>query len=169
MPSIGTTAEALELLRALGAPPRLVRHHELVVEAAEVLVSGLRPLLGTRADLQRVLLGAALHDVGKINHPTEMSVPGNAHERDGEALLLARGVEPSLARFCWTDMELEDLLVAAADKLWRGKRDDGLEQRLVEALGVASGRPGWDVFSEADEVFAAVAADGDERLARSQR
>ena len=133
-------------------------------------------MLGQRTDLRRVLLGAALHDVGKINHPTEMNVPGNAHERAGEALLLERGLEPSLARFCWShaawtqaDMELEDLLVAAADKLWRGKREDGLEQRLVAALAVVSGRPAWDVFSAADEVFAAVASDGDERLARSQR
>lgn len=167
--------EAFALLAVLGAPPHLVRHHELVVEAAELLVRELRRAFPLRFDVQRVVLGAALHDVGKIKHPSEMSVPGNAHERDGEAMLLSHGVAANVARFCWThaawtqsELTLEDLLVAAADKLWRGKREAELEQRLVESIAFASGVPEWEAFSRADEIFAQVASDGDERLERSR-
>lgn len=170
-----TPEEALTLLEDLGAPPHLRRHHELVLEAAMVLVSELVRAFSLRLDAQRVLVGAALHDVGKIRHPTEMSVPGNAHEREGEAMLLARGVAPAVARFCWThaawthpEATLEDLIVAAADKLWKGKREAELEQLLVTALAASSGTPAWDAFSRADEIFSEIAADGDDRLARSR-
>lgn len=171
-----TPRDALALLALLGAPAHLVRHHELVVEAAELLIRELRRSFPVRFDAQRVLVGAALHDAGKIRHPSEMSVPGNAHEREGEAMLLAHGVAPNVARFCWThgawttsELTLEDLLVAAADKLWRGKREPELEQRLVEALSNSSGLPAWEAFSRADELFSQVAAQGDERLDRSRR
>ena len=90
-------------------------------------------------------------------------------------MLLEHGVAPNVARFCWThaawtqsEMTLEDLLVAAADKLWRGKREAELEQRLVSTIATASGVPDWEAFSQVDEIFAQVAADGDERLERSQ-
>jgi HD superfamily phosphodiesterase len=167
--------EALALLVSLGAPPHLVRHHELVVEAAELLVRKLRRAFPLRFDVQLVMVGAALHDLGKIRHPSEMSIPGNAHEREGEAMLLKHGVSANIARFCWThaawtqcEMTLEDLLVAAADKLWRGKREAELEQRLVSAIAIASAVPDWEAYSRADEIFAQVAADGDERLERSR-
>lgn len=176
---VGTTPttpeEALSLLEQLGAPARLVRHHELVVEAAELLVRSLVREFALRVDAQRVLVGAALHDVGKLQHPDELRIPGSAHERAGEALLLARGVSPAVARFCWThaawtspEVDLEDLLVATADKLWRGKRETGLEQRLVAAIAAATGVPAWETFSRADEIFGQVAAAGDERLERSR-
>ncbi len=167
--------DALALLVVLGAPPHLVRHHELVVEAAELLIRELRRSLSLRFDAQRVLVGAALHDAGKIKHPSELNVPGSAHEREGEAMLLAHGVAPNVARFCWThaawthsELTLEDLLVAAADKLWRGKREGELEQRLIAALAASAGMPAWEAFSRADEIFAQVAAEADERLDRSR-
>lgn len=170
-----TPDEAIALLQDLGAPAHLVRHHELVLEAAEVLVRELVSAFSLRVDTKRVLVGAALHDAGKIKHPGEMSVPGNRHEREGEAMLLARGVDPSIARFCWThaawlqpEMTLEDLLVATADKLWRGKRETELEQRLIAAIAATTGTAAWEVFSSADEIFTQVAAQGDERLERSR-
>lgn len=175
MSTPSTPRESLAVLHALGAPAHLVRHHELVLEAAEVLVRELVRAFSLRVDVRRVLVGAALHDVGKIKHPGEMSVAGNAHEREGEAMLLARGVAPEVARFCWThaawaqpEMQLEDLLVAAADKLWRGKRETELETRLVTAIAATTGAPAWEVFARAEEIFTEVAAEGDERLERSR-
>ncbi len=85
------------------------------------------------------------------------------------------GVELVVARFCrthttWPEEEvvLEDLLVALADELWKGKRDDELERRVCCAIEASTGRAAWDVFEGADEVFAGVAADGDLRLACSR-
>lgn len=162
-------ADALALLSSLGAAPWLVRHHELVVEAAGLLVAG---LAGVRFDRGAVVIGAALHDAGKIVHPDEMAAPGHRHEQAGRGLLLAHGVPAELARFCvthaaWQAGTLEDHLVALADKLWKGKRDEALERAIVEQISVASGSEPWQVFERVDALCEAIAADGDERLVRS--
>lgn len=164
--------DALALLERLGAPPRLVRHHELVVEAANELVAGLQPFVSC-FDVRTVLLGAALHDIGKILHPDEMSGPESRHELDGRDLLAVHGLNV-LARFAmthaqWDDdaLPLEDLLVALADKLWKGKRVAALEHRIVDRLSTRRGAPSWEVFTLADKVFERIAARRDERLARS--
>jgi hypothetical protein len=170
--TLDTAADALVLLAELGAGSRLVRHHQLVAEAATLLVDGLAPL-GVGFDAREVVLGAALHDAGKILHPAEMAGPGSQHEVAGRELLASHGLGP-LARFCvthasWRDenIGLEDLLVALADKLWKGKRVDELERRVVGELARASGREFWAVFLLADALFESIAATGDERLAHS--
>ena len=157
-------------LASRGAHPWLVRHHELVLEAASALVDGLK----VDFDAERVLLGAAIHDAGKMLHPAEMSAPGNAHEAAGEALLRADGFPPEVARMCvthaaWSEpgAELEDRLVALADKLWKGKREGALEAALLEELGERTGRPVWEVFVEFDALCERIAAGGPDRLRRS--
>jgi hypothetical protein len=116
-----------------------------------------------------------LHDAGKIVHPGEMSASGHAHEKAGRELLLANGVEPEVARFCetharWNDPQatLEDLLVAAADKLWKGQREQELEGALMEMIARALGREVWDVYTVLDSHFEAVVSLGEDRLARSR-
>ena len=56
---------ALGLLERLGAPHRLVRHHALVAEAAQQILDDLGDL-ARGVDRELVLVGAALHDAGKI-------------------------------------------------------------------------------------------------------
>jgi putative nucleotidyltransferase with HDIG domain len=166
-----TPRQALDMLADLGASPWLVRHHELVLEAAILICDR---LTGVVFDREAVLAGAALHDAGKIVHPAEMSVAGNKHEAAGRELLRTRGVPDHLARFCVTHAAwdapactLEDRLVALADKLWKGKRDPALEQRLVEEIAVATRAEPWEVFDRFDAICEAIAADGPQRLARS--
>ncbi|MEO8553545.1 MAG: HD domain-containing protein [Kofleriaceae bacterium] len=162
--------DALAVLRELGASAWLVRHHELVVEAAGLLLAGLKDV---RIDRGAVLIGAALHDAGKIVHPAEQAAPGHLHEAAGQALLLSHGVPAELARFCishaaWDRTEvLEDLLVALADKLWKGKREALLEQRVVERIAALTAEEPWATFDRVDAVCEAIAAGGDDRLARS--
>jgi hypothetical protein len=169
-----TPSRALELLEDLGATPRLVRHHELVLEAATQLCDSLRRQLGVRFDRDQVLVGAAIHDAGKILHPNEMLEPGTRHEQDGERLLIQHDVPPTFARFCVThaswareEIAIEDLLVALADKLWKGKRDDDLERRVVEVVARDVERELWDVFDVLDSICEAIAAGGPQRLSRS--
>jgi len=163
---------ALALLERLGAPRRLLVHHGLVVEAATALLEGLARF-ESHFDGALVLVGTALHDVGKLLHPAEMDGPGHEHEQAGRALLEAEGLT-TLARFAvshaqWDapDVPLEDQLVALADKLWKGKRVAALERVVVERLAGRTGEDFWAVFIEADAVFEAVAAGADDRLARS--
>jgi len=173
MSTPGSAEEALAWLSARGAHPWLVRHHELVVEAASQLVDGLTAL-GVRFDRAHVLIGAAIHDAGKIVHPREMAEVGHEHEKSGEALLLAAGVDARIARACVTHADwshasatMEDRLIALADKLWKGKRDDDLERALVEELAAGSGRASWEVFEAFDRICEDVARGGSDRLARS--
>ncbi len=163
-----THDDALELLAELGADARLVRHHELVVEAAEQLCDR----LDARFDRRHVLLGAALHDCGKILHPEEMREHGAAHEHAGQQLLLEHGIAPAIARFCvthaaWAGGTIEDMLVALADKLWKGKRDEALELAISEHIAEERGGDRWAVMARVDAICEEIAGDGPARLARS--
>jgi hypothetical protein len=169
-----TLAEALAFLREAGAPPRLVRHAELVAEVA-ASVAGAIAALNVPIKRDEVVVGAALHDAGKIACPAELTGPGRAHEAAGEQLLRDKGLSDSLARFCRThglapsDMPgLEDLVVAVADKLWRGARNTEAELALIDAVARQQGADRWAVFAPLDECFERLAGDGEQRLARQR-
>ena len=170
----GSASDVIRWLASRGAHAWLVRHHELVVEAAEQLVEGLQRRLRIDFDAHHVLLGAAVHDAGKIAHPEEMRAPGHAHERSGEQMLLESGFEGHVARACvthaaWSEPRavLEDRLIALADKLWKGKRDEGLEGALVQEIAERTGRERWEIFEAFDALCEAIADDGPDRLRRS--
>lgn len=98
MKPLASAESYFELLSDLGASPWLLRHHELVVEAARLLCDRLERDLGLEFDRHAVLVGAALHDVGKIVHPEETQAPGHEHEAAGRDLLTRYGVPPNVAR-----------------------------------------------------------------------
>lgn len=166
-------ANAAAMLRALGASERLLRHLQLVGEAADALMavySGLQ----LHFDARLIELGVALHDAGKIVHPEELDGPGSRHEPAGQALMLANGVPPALARCCvshaaWQDPgnSFEELSVALADKLWKGKREEALELLVIDMAAAQRGQARWDVFTTLDSAFEDIAASGSERLRHS--
>jgi hypothetical protein len=165
--------DAYQLLEALGAPDRLIRHARLVGQAADLLLLEFRSL-GVPCDVRVVELGAVLHDAGKIRHPQELSEPGSLHEQAGEALLLASGVDPAVARCCgshgaWNvpGVSLEERIVALADKLWKGKREADLELNIIDEIANRLGLSRWDVFERVDTAFENIAARGAERLQAS--
>lgn len=167
------SAQAMDLIRSLGAPARLQRHVELVGEAGEALLALLREQ-SVAVDEAFVRVGIVLHDAGKIRHPAELHGPGGEHEPAGEAMLLAAGASPELARVCvsharWAAMDcrLEELAVALADKLWKGVRKTELEERFIDAAAAAGGHDRWNLFVALDSGFERIAADGPQRLARS--
>ncbi|MEM8642558.1 MAG: hypothetical protein AAGG51_27630 [Cyanobacteria bacterium P01_G01_bin.54] len=63
---------------------------------------------------------------------------------------------------------MEELLVALADALWKGKRQTELETLVIEQVALRSGGDYWTVFMALDSCFEAIAADGQQRLWRSQ-
>src|SRR5262249_49504795 len=146
----------------------------LVAEVAEQLLTGLRRL-GVELNERQVLVGAVLHDCGKIVHPEELSHPGSRHEAAGRELLLRSGYPSEIADICsrhaqWRlpGCSLEDLVVVLADNLWKGKREDALEALVVERVCRALGREPWRVFCELDTCFETLSAAADERLRRSR-
>jgi hypothetical protein len=169
-----TAADALALLRALGANAWLVRHHELVLETGEALLDGIPERELRLLDRERVLIGCALHDVGKVVHRSEMAGPGHMHEEAGRDLLLRRGLPERIARFCVTharwrgpDVQTEDLLVALSDHLWKGKRAVELEEEVMRRVASVTMRDFWAVYPDMDTLFEHVASRASDRLARS--
>jgi HD domain len=166
--------DAYIFLKELGASSKLIVHVKLVAEASELLIAKLRSL-NIGFDISFVRLGVAFHDVGKILHPEELQIKGVNHEAAGEQLLLANGIDAALARCCrshgqWQTMECtpEELLVALADTLWKGKRNQDLENLVVKKLSKQYSKDYWELFMEMDACFEKIAEDGYSRLMRSQ-
>lgn len=171
---LNTRADACRLLEQLGASKRLLLHLRLVGEAADLLTQGYGKL-GIPFDAKLVELGVAVHDAGKIMHPEELDGPGALHEPAGLALLLNHGVQPDVAKCCvshaaWNaqDASFEELSVALADKLWKGKREIELELLVIDAAAFKLGVTRWDVYLELDLLFEGIASSGAERLRRSR-
>ncbi len=172
--TLQTVSEAYQFLQELGASTKLLLHVKLVGEAAELLISKLHEL-PVQFDENFFRLGIALHDAGKIIHPQELIAKGNNHEADGEKLLVSHGVDSKLARCCrshsqWETMEcsFEEICVALADTLWKGKRNSQLEELFIQMLMTRCNQDYWQLFLEMDSCFEAIASDGDSRLLRSK-
>jgi hypothetical protein len=166
--------QARDVLTAIGASPRLLAHHALVHEAAAELVEGIAAEWPSFAvDRQAVLLGAATHDAGKAVHREEMSGPGRKHEADGPALLVAHGIPEDLARFARTHGQwalepspgAEDLLVALANLVWVGERNQRLEDAMILQVAQFSGEPLWNVFARFDSILLSIVEGAGRRLA----
>lgn len=90
-------------------------------------------------------------------------------------MLLANGVQPNVAKCCvshaeWAtdDVSFEERSVALADKLWTGKRETALELLVIDMAAARLGVGRWGIFERLDTAFEAIAAQGDERIARSR-
>jgi hypothetical protein len=163
---------AADLLAVVEAPPRLVAHLTLVHDVAAQLVPALRQAFpAINVDEQAVLFGAATHDIGKAEATSELSAPGKSHEHLGEALLRRHGVVPALARFARTHglsadaatHTIEDLLVIVADTIWKGRRDQTIDDVLTRTL-TSSTMPTWKVYDTIDTILTQLAEGADARL-----
>lgn len=162
---------ASKLLGNLNVPTQLKAHLEIVHDTAKTLIQKVGKSFPSLVfDQEAVLFGAATHDIGKLLHTDEIQTQGQKHLRDGEALLELLGVPPRLSRFAashgsWSDeSSIEDLLVALADQIWKGRRDPDLAFLIVEHLVTLTGTSQWQVFMELDDLLADIAATSNERL-----
>ena len=183
-------AAATATLVAHYAPPRLLRHNELVLEAAELLMAGYRrigcwsetdgsPRTELFLDEELVRIGVVFHDAGKIIFREELDGDGDQHERHGASMLLNWGLKPKYTEFCDLtyryreehDLSLEQWTVGLADKLWRGERDEDFEERAITAIvEAATGSIArfTDWWVALDSLFESIADGGHERLERSR-
>jgi len=166
--------DVLDLLSSGQARPRLVAHLTLVHDAGVRIAQQLaRAWPALPVDRKVMTFGMAIHDIGKVLHPEELSAPGRRHEADGEAWLIERGVPAEHARFARThgaweavaELGLEDLVVILADTCWKGQRARTVEDAVVARIASVTGAPVWQVFMKLDEIVAQVASDADARLA----
>ncbi|GCE45226.1 HD domain-containing protein [Thermosporothrix hazakensis] len=159
------------ILAKHAAPPRLVAHLTIVHDVAVRLTARLQhhwPHL--TYDRQAVLIGAATHDIGKAIVREELTGPGSRHEEIGPQLLRESGLRESYARFARThnqwaqESPLEDLLVAFADTIWKGKRNIELEEALVKRIASQCQQEVWSVYMQFDEIAEELAQDAHHRL-----
>jgi putative nucleotidyltransferase with HDIG domain len=163
--------EVQRICLVVQASPRLVAHLILVHDVACRLVVELQTAFPeVKLDANSVLFGAAIHDIGKTVCPEELVQSGNSHELKGVDLLHKIGISQHRARFAythanWHSTAIEDLLVALADKCWKGKRVQELEMEVTRAIACATGKEDWQVFATLDDLVQRIAADADQRLA----
>lgn len=166
--------ETVNLLRQVAAPPRLVAHLILVHDVAATLVERVTAAFPeVTFSKEEVLFGASIHDFGKVIERSELIRSGTLHEQRGIELLRSMGISDHQARFAYShgnwdrmpSISLEDLLVALADKCWKGKRVDELESKIAALLSAASKKPEWACFAELDEIVQELTKDADARLA----
>jgi HD domain len=166
-------ADVGELLVAVRAPARLAAHLRAVHDVAWQLTEQMKACFPALVfDRDAVVYGAATHDIGKIEHPDELTGPGHQHEPAGYRLLIAHDVPARLARFArthanWTDPDttIDDHLVSLADKIWKAKRVPDLEYLITAHLAATCGTERWHAFAQLDDILDALAADADHRLA----
>jgi hypothetical protein len=172
-PYLPLPEDAIRLCEAVNAPPRLVAHLILVHDVAVRLLRSIREAFPEiEIDEAGVLFGAATHDLGKADLRGELTEPGRAHQERGMAMLIELGVPAERARFAsthgaWRDdreVELEDLLVSLADKLWKGKRKARLEEQVTDKIALLTGRERWRIHSALDEIGRALTVDANARL-----
>lgn len=174
----GLPGQVHELLIETDPPPRLVAHLALVHDVACQLIDGLNRTLETPPfDADIVRFGAATHDIGKAQKPSELVAPGKEHEELGRQFLEQRGFGARLARFAAThgaraddsSLLIEDMLVMLADKAWKAKRDQLLEERLARELADAAHQDFWTLHLLLSDVIEAVADGATERLTWQNR
>jgi len=165
--------EAERIIKRLKAPPRLYAHLQLVHDSAHRIVHRLEkwyPKL--KLDRQTVLMGAALHDLGKVEHPKELSVPGSDHELAGWELLEGLGLDPKIAVIAFTHgawrrdsaLPLEDLLVALADMAWKGVRSSKLDNMVIDRIHERTEAKRYEVFMKLDGLLTRIGDDSEARL-----
>ncbi|SRR5260370_40135313 len=173
MPFHELLPEVLNILTKYAAPPRLVAHLTVVHDVAVTLIKQLEacwPML--EYDQKCVLIGAATHDVGKAVYTNELTGPGAQHEEIGPQLLLESGFPEIHARFARTHaqwdreapVQLEDVLVAFADTIWKGKRDGALEQELASQIARQCRENLWKVYMKLDDIACELAKGAHERI-----
>ncbi len=161
-----------DLLEKYQASALLKRHLTLVYNTSiEICTQFTKEWITLSFDKQEILFGSATHDIGKIIETSELYEKGNKHEQKGYELLLQNGIPEKLARFAKThgnwdqeSLTIEDLMVALADKIWKGKRVEALEERLTKEISIRTNTDYWEVYTKLDAIISKIALGADERL-----
>lgn len=164
--------KAIDVMRAGGdmVPPDLFRHLEMVYEASSILSKAFDLKYPGLIDPETVMIGASVHDLGKAIFTEELFAPGRDHVDEGPSILVKAGLEEQYCRFAkthqdWKGTALEDLLVALSDVIWKGKRNDELEDAICANVMVLKGlKDKWSVWSWLDHLIIKIAKHADDRI-----
>lgn len=172
MKIIELPSEIKELLSQYEAPQRLERHLALVQTTASFIINRFRNQWPTLALNEKdILFGASTHDIGKCIITDELYKKGKLHEKEGFTLLKQHGYSDMQSRFTithgdWTvdDLTIEDLIVCLADKVWKGKRVQELEEKITTIISELTKTDFWDVFVKLEMILEEVTIGSDDRI-----
>jgi HD superfamily phosphodiesterase len=154
-------------------PPRLLAHLTIVYEIAKDILAWIKESYPEiRVNQKEVLFGAIIHDIGKVIAIKEIHHSGSTHESVGfELLTNTYGIDPKTARFTYThsdwfnkDATIEDWIVSLADKVWKGKRIESLEDLIVQQICKQTNREKWEIFINLDEFLQTITRDAHQRI-----
>lgn len=164
--------QVIQVLYSFDVPERLMAHLLLVHDVAFRLTEQICNIWPrVQFDKKLVLFGAATHDIGKCIYTNELAEEGHKHEKAGKSLLLKIGICEDFAKFAATHASwpavssIEELLVSIADKIWKGSREQELEDLLVEKIAKETGCERYEVFANLDSIIQDITDDTDWRLA----
>lgn len=161
-----------ELLQGLDTPESLRKHLQIVYStASELLTQCKREWPTINLNEKLILIGAGTHDIGKAKIKSELFESGTKHELAGRQMLLKFGFTEDESRFAFThgnwredNLKLEDLLVSLADKIWKGKRIEELEEKVSHLLSESLQIDYWEIYGSLDKILEQISSGADERL-----
>lgn len=164
--------EIKNILKKHDSPERLNRHLRLVSFTASNLLSEIdNEWNQLKVNKDFVMFGAATHDIGKVISQNEIYGSGNQHESIGKNLLLENGFSEELSRFALThgnwkskDVILEDLLVTLADKIWKGKRINELEELICQEISKRIELDFWEIYQKLNLILDKISLSAQSRL-----
>ena len=161
-----------KMLENLSAPHHLRQHLQIVYTTASELCFLLKqewPAI--EWDEELILFGAGTHDIGKAIIKNELFEKGKEHELVGEKILERFACSKRESRFARThgnwqedELQLEDLLVSLADKIWKGKRIEELEEKVGLALANNLNIPYWEIYEKLNHILEKLSMGADQRL-----
>jgi HD superfamily phosphodiesterase len=162
---------AQEACNTLQAPANLIRHLEMVHEAALAIKNGLQDTLPD-LDWDQVLVGAAIHDLGKVFAPEELRNPGNKHEQIGQQELIKIGIPEKYAKHASlhgcnrpkAKDDLEACLVALADASWKGARYSDMETEICSEIAARTKKQVWEIYILVDDILRELGKKSEYRL-----
>lgn len=160
------------LIEELDSPERLKKHLQIVYSTAHRLVTLIKQeWVSIAINEQLILFGAGTHDIGKTEIKIELFESGKEHEIVGKQILLKKGFSEEEARFAFThgnwqkeNLTLEDLLVSLADKIWKGKRIQELEEKVGLLISENIKTDYWVIYEKLDKIIEQISVGADKRL-----
>lgn len=166
------STEIKKILENYNSPERLSRHLRIVSHTTSRLLAELsKEWSQLKFDKGLVQFGAMTHDIGKVILQEEIYAPGKEHEQAGKDLLIQHGYSEEQSRFAYTHgnwknetVRFEDLLVALADKIWKGKRVAELEEKVCALISNQLELDYWEVYQTLEPILDEIGLAAQERL-----
>ena len=121
---------------------------------------------------KEILFGTSTHNIGKTVITNELYKKGKKHESKGFEILKEFGYDNEESRFTIThgnwenkNLKIEDLIECLYDKIWKGKRVNELEKRIIKETSEFTETDFWDISMKFELILENTGVGSDYRIA----